>query len=44
MSQSLNGVKFADKLGIVQSGYTNVYTLYILLYLCVILAVSYFLV
>lgn len=37
-------MKFADKLGIVQSGYTNVYTLYILIYLCAILAVGYFLV
>ena len=37
-------MKFADKLGIVQSGYTNIYTLYILVYLCAILAVGYFLV
>lgn len=37
-------VKFADKIGIVQSGYTNTYTLYIIVYLCAMLAVGYFLV
>jgi len=36
--------KIADKIGIMQSGYTNVYALYILVYLCAILAVSYFLI
>ena len=36
--------KVADKIGIMQSGYTNVYALYILVYLCAILAVSYFLI
>ncbi|MBE3606372.1 hydrogenase 4 subunit B [Campylobacter sp. RM13119] len=36
--------KIADKIGIVQSGYTNVYALYILIYLCAILAIGYFLV
>ncbi|CZE47847.1 proton-conducting transporter membrane subunit [Campylobacter geochelonis] len=32
----------AQKIGVFQNGYANVYTLYILIYLCVILAVSYF--
>ncbi|CAD7286927.1 proton-conducting transporter membrane subunit [Campylobacter suis] len=36
--------KFADKAGIFQSGYTNVYALYIVLYLCAVLAISYFLI
>lgn len=34
--------KIADKIGVMQSGYTNVYSLYIIIYLCAILAVSYF--
>ncbi|WP_069633388.1 proton-conducting transporter membrane subunit [Campylobacter pinnipediorum] len=36
--------KIADKIGIFQSGYTNVYSFYIILYLCLMLAVSYFLI
>jgi len=36
--------KIADKIGIFQSGYTNLYALYIVIYLCVILAISYFLI
>lgn len=34
----------AQKAGIFQNGYTNVYALYIVVYLCAILAVSYFLI
>ncbi|OPA81943.1 proton-conducting transporter membrane subunit [Campylobacter pinnipediorum] len=36
--------KIADKIGIFQSGYTNVYSFYIIIYLCLMLAVSYFLI
>ncbi|WP_169764612.1 proton-conducting transporter membrane subunit [Campylobacter mucosalis] len=36
--------KIADKIGIFQSGYTNVYSLYIVIYLCLMLAVGYFLI
>ncbi|WP_295151641.1 proton-conducting transporter membrane subunit [Campylobacter sp.] len=36
--------KIADKIGIIQSGYANLYTLYILIYLCAILGVGYFLI
>ncbi|WP_297576006.1 proton-conducting transporter membrane subunit [uncultured Campylobacter sp.] len=36
--------KFAQKAGIFQNGYTSVYALYIIIYLCAMLAVSYFLI
>lgn len=37
-------MRVAEKIGIMQSGYTNVYSLYILIYLCAILAVGHFLI
>lgn len=36
--------KIADKIGIMQSGYTNLYSFYIVIYLCLMLAVGYFLI